>query len=365
MKSFLRITIFLSLIAFLAYFFLFEYKKGESAVENIQNLILSTASTNDESFDEPKPNEESLPRKDLTVSTWIPYWDESRGFEIFENNAKKIESVSPVWFYTNANGTLTQRKTDTVISSFVTKVHAKKGKVIPTITNGSSSELAVITGSRELTDKHIAEIVATVNKFGFDGIDIDYENLDGKTKDSYSAFIEKLGAKLHENNKLLTIAVLPKTDNVIYQFSTSRQAQDWSRIGAAVDEFRIMGYDWSHNSTTEAGPIAPTYWIKEILDYAVTQVPKEKIVLGIPLYGYKWCPGGVTALTYDQVLELKNNSNVTFDESSGENKMVVDNCEAWYHDSRTVNVRKEIALDYEIKGVVFWRLGGEDPEIWK
>ncbi len=361
----IKLIIFAILSIFVGYFFLFKFEKGEEAVQTAQNFILSAASTNEENFTTPKPDEDNLPEHEITVSAWIPYWDESRGFQTFSDNADQIESVSPVWFYVNADGTLTQRKSDVSITTYVKQVHDKEGKVIPTITNASSLEFSNIINNPTLLEKHVNEIEKAAKRFNFDGIDIDYENLEGKDKDAFSNFISKLGDLLHRDNKLLTIAVLPKTDNIIYQFSSSRQAQDWEEIGKYVDEFRIMGYDWTHNSTTEHGAISPIYWLEEILEYSLTIVPKEKVVLALPLYGYYWKTGGVEALTWEQTDALKNSGTYEWDDSAKENHVIVGNANAWYHDARSIEERKKLAEEYKIKGVVYWRLGGEDPDIWK
>ena len=175
----------------------------------------------------------------------------------------------------------------------------------------------------------------------------------------------ELADDLHSKGKVLTIAVLPKSDNIIYQFSSSRQAQDWEAIGKAVDEFRIMGYDWTHNSTTDPGPISPTYWIDEILRYAISKIDPSKIVLGLPLYGYHWRTDSVSALTFEDAIHLnKTNNSYEWDQASQENHLIVDSGEAWYHDAKSIGIRREQARKYGIKGVVYWRLGGEDPEIW-
>ncbi len=300
----------------------------------------------------------------LEISAWIAYWDIKRGFNTAQENKEEIDSVSPVWFYTNADGSISKRNPSTY-EEYVEKIHNNNQKIIPTITNSSAEELSQIINNEKILEFHIDQITALAQDYNFDGIDIDYENLNGEDKESFSNFIKILGQKLHEKNKLLTIAVLPKTDNLIYQFSQSRQAQDWEEIGEAVDEFRIMGYDWTHNSTTNAGAISPVYWLEEILEYALEKVDRNKIVLGLPLYGYYWKGNNVSALTWEDAKELEQSGTKEFDTLTQENKIVTDQGEAWYQDAESIKLRINLAKEKGIKGVVFWRLGGEDPNIWK
>lgn len=333
---------------------LLGYAKEKVKATPIKDLIVN------------KPSEEDLSENhDLTTSAWIPYWDQNRGFEIALNNSDKLDSVSPVWFYVNGDGSLTERN----LSNFAFRVGEMRGagiQIVPTVTNPSSEEFSLILNNDQTRARHIQNIVNAVERYEFDGIDLDYENLEASDRTIFSQFIKELSEELHSRNKLLTIAVLPKTDNIIYQFSASRQAQDYEAIGTYVDEFRIMAYDWSHNSTTEAGAVSPSYWIEEVVRYALGKVESSKVVLGAPLYGYYWQGAQVSALTWEDAQELINNGGENiWDTSTQENQIIVGNYEAWYHDARTIEARRAIAARYGIKGVVYWRLGGEDPDIWK
>lgn len=359
-------VIILSIISGGAFFYAKNRPQDNNTIESAKEAILSATENIAEKAKEritiPKPSEEDLIRKEkIDTSAWIPYWDEARGFGIYEENSDIIESVSPVWFYANPDGTLTERRPNE-FEEKINRVHSAGGEIIPTITNPSAQELSNIINDTNLTNVHIQNIVETAVKYNLDGIDIDYESLLATDKDAFSKFIKILGEELHKNRKLLTIAVLPKSANIIYQFSASRQAQDWEAIGKYVDEFRIMGYDWTHNSTTDPGSISPTYWLKEILEYATETVDSEKIVLGLPLYGYYWKEDGVSALTWEDVIELEGDINL--DQNTLEKVIKTETGEAWFQDAETINYRRELARDFGIKGVIYWRLGGEDPSIW-
>lgn len=369
MKKIIGIFTLLTIFLLIGYLSLFQTKETQNVLNKTQYFISKTKKsikeTSVQDLISNKPNEKDLvENEDLYTAAWIPYWDEGRGFETVSQYPEKLNSVSPTWFYVNADGTLTGRNP----SSFTEKVsiaHENDTTIIPTITNASSLELSTILNDKSLRTKHIAEIVSKTEEYGFDGIDIDYENLEAKDRSVFSEFIEELAEALHTKGKILTIAVLPKSDNIVYQFSLSRQAQDWERIGEAVDEFRIMGYDWTHNSTTDSGAISPTYWLEEILGYALSKVDDKKIVLGLPLYGYYWRTSGVSALTWIDINTMQNNGATTsLDTSTQENVMTTESGIAWYQDAESIGTRRDIVRKFGIKGVVYWRLGGEDPGIW-
>jgi len=370
MKKIIAIFTFLIIILLGGYIFFFQIEETQNVLNKTQHFISQTKEAIKETpiqdliSDKPKV-EELIKNENLYTAGWIPYWDENRGFEIVSQNSKQLNSVSPTWFYVNVDGTLTERNPG-LFAGKVAIAHKNNVTIIPTISNPSSTKLSVILNDTGLRTKHINEIITKVETYNFDGIDIDYENLEAADRSVFSTFIEELAYALHAKGKVLTIAVLPKSDNIVYQFSPSRQAQDWGRIGAVVDEFRIMGYDWTHNSTTDAGAISPTYWLEEILGYALSKVEKEKIVLGLPLYGYYWKTSGVSALTWEDVEEMRNNGATTsLDTASQENVLTTNIGTAWYQNAESIEIRRDIARKFGIKGVIYWRLGGEDHGIWE
>lgn len=368
LKTISLALILLSILISTVFGFIYFFKlKSSEKTETAEKILakLENQKTSIINLIQNNPPEE-IKHSEIYTTAWIPYWDENRGFEAFKQNHEEINSVSPTWFYANSDGALTERN-PAGFSEKVQLVHDLGGKIIPSVTNPSSIELSSILNNDKLRSKHITEIKGTALKYNFDGIDIDYENLEAKDKDIFSTFVKELSEELHKDGKLLTIAVLPKSDNIIYQFSPSRQAQDWKEIGKYVDEFRIMGYDWTHNSTTGPGPISPVYWLEEIVKYGVLNISAEKIVLGLPLYGYQWGENGTKALTWEQAADIINTNNLQpiWDDESKENKFLFNGMETWYHDAKTVKERMKIAQKYKLQGVAFWRLGGEDPEIWK
>jgi spore germination protein len=59
-------------------------------------------------------------------------------------------------------------------------------------------------------------------------------------------------------------------------------AQDFRAIGVAVDEVRVMTYDYSWD-TSPPGPIAPADWVREVIAWTVTEIPRHKVVLCVVL----------------------------------------------------------------------------------
>ncbi len=312
---------------------------------------------------------------DMYIAGWIAYWDFEGGFQTLKSNSKNFSSVSPTWYSLSPRGNLIAKNTARN-SSIIKYCQDKNITIIPSISNSNAEELSIVLNNRKVLDKHVNHLVQEAKKYNYDGIDIDYEHIKAEDKDAFSNFIEQLGNKLHRNGKKLTIAILWKNDldGIIEAASSSRAAQDWEKIGKSVDEFRIMAYDYTH-SYQKSGPIAPKDWIISIIEYAKEHVDTSKIVLGLPLYAYEWTEGttGAKALVWDNIQEIKSNQQYKimtdqFDPKSLEKKLIYTSGNhkkvIWYQDGEVTRKRVELAKSYGIEKFAFWRLGGEDPNIF-
>lgn len=323
----------------------------------------------------------SVPEKsrDIYIAAWIPYWDLTSSVESYKNNIEYIDSLSPTWYYVKPDGSLGLKNTahSQASSDLIALCTENDTDIIPSISNSNADTLSLVLNNEAILNNHIHAIVNEVNTYDYDGIDIDYEHINSSDKEAFSNFIRLLSEKLHTNGKVLTIAILWKNEleSLINTVSESRAAQDWKEIGKYVDEFRIMAYDYTHSYETE-GPIAPKEWIKSIILFANENVPKDKIVLGLPLYAYEWNKDSsdAKALVYSDVESIKQNSNnlIVRDELNEEywEKQLIYQVSGiekvvWYQDSEVTEKRAELAQEYGINKFVFWRLGGEGQGLYK
>lgn len=351
------------LVAFLLIVSFHLIPKKES--DNITNLSVSTTTITTTTTTTNNTEDQTI---DNAFSAWISYWDFQNGVTSYSNNPEVFISISPTWYFVQSDGSIGLRNTARG-ENLRLLAQENSTKLIPSINNSSAEALSNILNSPSLRNVHINSILNEIETYGYDGIDIDYELMLSTDTEEFTLFLKELSEKLHHNNKVLTIAILWKTNVVaaLDQFSSTRSAQNWSGISKYVDEFRIMAYDYTGSDKTE-GPIAPIYWIEDILKYAVAVVPNEKIVLGLPLYAYKWNDGNTEAraLVWEDVqLYIQNNDcSDTFDINKQEKKLICENDIIWYQDKEATESRIELANSYGIYKFVFWRLGGEDPTIW-
>lgn len=307
---------------------------------------------------------ETSPRRP-EVTIWAPYAGQLE-IDTLTANADLIREVNFFWYELGRDGRISGGvKSQPALE----RARALGMRVVPSIVNRGFSREAVLTAieTPEARASHIAAIVELVESNGYDGVDIDYESLAAEDRDLFTLFIEELAAALHARDKELSIAVHAKTDDAGAWGGPA--AQDWPRLAAAVDRFKIMTYDY-HHGASPAGPIAPLSWIDAVLRYAATVAPPRKTYVGIHFYGYEWVGGSGRGIEWRQAVKTAQmyNAAIQRDESG----------EAWfrYDDGRyTVyfadaeNLRVKLpaisAAHPDLAGIAIWRLGGEDPENWR
>jgi len=306
---------------------------------------------------------------ELKESGWIPNWAFDLGYESLIENKGIIDTVNPVLYSMNSNGDIVSRGiSDTNIQKLLTYCKKNNIRVIPTVGSYDLNAMSNHFGSKEAYTKNINTILTEIERYGFDGIDLDYEVISSTEKDNYILFIKDLSYQLKQRNKILSVTVFAQWSNATYlDHQDTRSVQDYSEIGKYADEVRVMAYDYTLQSSKVPGPIGPISWIRQVLEYTTKHIPKEKVWLGVHLYGYEWIDNRTVALTYTSVKSILSNPNIngTFKKDLGEGyaEFGCENglrCVMYYQNNEGVDMRRDIAKEYEIAGVSYWRLGGEE-----
>lgn len=308
----------------------------------------------------------------LHVAAWITTnWDVEDARRAFDKNLDVFDTISPFWYNMDPDGNLSTKGGARDVG-LIQEAHQNGIRVIPTITNNFSSEKATQVLSTPASRKHHIEVILNeVLSHDFDGIDIDYENVATSDREAFSSFVTDLAAALHTRGKILSVTVQAKLSDT--NNWNGPGATDYAVIGPIVDQFRIMTYDY-HRSNSDPGPIAPIPWIKQAIAYAKQYVAPEKILAGLPFYGYDWSlthgEDDTSAITWDGVQqELKQfHPTVEWDAEAGESyyKYTSDGGEnlVYFQDARSIKAKTEAIMESGVAGVTIWRLGSEDPEIF-
>jgi spore germination protein YaaH len=312
----------------------------------------------------------------LRVGAWVTYWDQDRGFERLE---AAPEAVHDVFFFAGAlteNGGLLLNGDTTLLQDAIRRIRRGGGRPWLTIvndvhhTNGERARLKDRTVvHRMLSDKdrrrqHCSAIVELAGRLGVSGVDIDYENLDYEDRDGFTTFIKELAAELDAQGLSLSVTVQSKT-----RPSRSRGpgAADWEGLCRSA-RLQIMLYNL-HSGRTEPGPIATPAWIKDVLRYAGTQCPQERIVPVLKLIGIDWSGDASRSALYAEATSRAREHGVTI-ERDGESDAPFFRYTApdgdhtvYFEDAESIERKLDVIRSMGLTAVVFWRLGGEDPAL--
>ncbi len=229
-----------------------------------------------------------------------------------------------------------------------------------------NSDILVRSVSNEdQRQKLIAALLTQIDKYKFGGITIDIEEVPQSSQTNLFVFMKELRAELQTRGLILAQAV--PFDN-----------PDWNykAYASVTDYLMLMAYD-QHWSTGEAGPVAGQDWYESILKKRMAELSPAQTIVCFGNYGYNWANDKSEAedLSFQESLltakdsldsptEIKfdpvsKNPYFTYTEEDGKNHAV------WFLDASTAFNEMQIAAPYKPAGFALWRLGSEDPSLWK
>ncbi|MDP4173754.1 MAG: glycosyltransferase [Bacteroidota bacterium] len=289
-------------------------------------------------------------------------WD-AQSFYSLRDNIEKLNMVMPEWFFFQDNADTINTDIDFRAFSFMQN---HKIKILPMVSNYYNNKWNPQSAERIISSKpkrtrFIKSILNALKKYSFSGINIDIESISEKYKTQLQEFQKELFEALSTHGYIVSQDV--PVDDSTYDYAVLQKYNNY---------LMIMAYDL-HYADSDPGPIADIKWVEYHLIKAVNQVPSEKLVLGIPAYGYDW-PKGSSAedISYQESLvrAKESDSKIDFDNNNYnlQYSYYDDNDhshQVWFTDAATCFNLIRTANDFGCAGVALWRLGGEDPRLWR
>lgn len=223
--------------------------------------------------------------------------------------------------------------------------------------------LRALLSSSSLQERFIQNLIDILPN-GVAGVHIDFEGMEAAYRVTYSSFLVTLKATLHERGLLLTIAVPAKRSE------WEAPGYDFASIGRTCDAVTIMTYD-EHYAGGEAGPIASLTWMTQALDYAIQFIPRQKILVGIPVYGYDWSSGPTQMIPLKDIPTLINQTGarILWSDPAVEPYFYYWNERlrhtVWFESELSAKIRFGLVKSYRIRGIAIWRLGYETNRFWQ
>ena len=238
--------------------------------------------------------------------------------------------------------------------------------------NFSSERAALLLSDRQRQEELIAQMEAVIAEKGYQGVDVDFEYIPGAQREAYAAFVARLRERVAPLPVLVALA--PKTwadqPGLLYE------GHDYALLGAAADYVLLMTYEWGYTY----GPpmaVAPLPNVRAVLDYAVTEMPEEKIYLGVPNYGYDWPLPFVQGTTKAQSisnqraieLAVEYGVEIQYDETVQSPFFHYTDAggtvhEVWFEDARSMEAKLRLIAEYGFRGAGFWNLMRPFSQTW-
>lgn len=216
----------------------------------------------------------------------------------------------------------------------------------------------------------LQNIVALAKTPNLTGINIDFEGIYPADRDAYTSFVADLAAQLHAIHSTLILSVPAKTaDNVNNDWSWP---YNYAALGQSADYLQVMTYD-EHVPGQAPGPVAGSDWMQASLQYAATQIPANKILLGLPAYGYDWnlTTNAGASVAWKNMPALLAATGATPKWDATSNSAYIDYTaadgaphEVWYETPQSIQIKARYATAFKLAGVSMWALGLEDASFW-
>lgn len=320
----------------------------------------------DHAFDPTRPVDDP---PEITVYGYWPYWGDPLPTVPWD----QLTHVAIFDVTLDADGGLTDTEhwTDHAADA-VSLAEPYDVHVDLTVTSFDDAVMSAVLASRDKRRAAVAALATLVDDYGADGVNVDFEGLPAGSKAAFVIFIQELAAEVGE-----VFIAMPAVDWA--------GAYDYDQLALASDGLFVMGYDY-HYSGGDPGPVSPLQpsatWGDYSLawsvdDYQRWGAPRDKVILGLPLYGVDWpttshaVPGtktgrGAASLYADAVASGASLGRHWDDDSSTPYAFPSADHQLWYDDDESLDAKIGLAVDEGLQGIGFWALtyDNQDPALW-
>ena len=237
----------------------------------------------------------------------------------------------------------------------------------------SSERIHTILTDGAVKNRLLSSILTVYRQNGYRGADLDFEFIPREDAQAYAQFTARLRELLNPLGGIVLVDLAPKTSAA--QRGALYEGHDYRLLGDAADYVFLMTYEWGYTY----GPpmaVAPLRNVRLVVEYALKEIPAEKIWMGIPNYGYDWTlpfrqgsrahslsnPEAVAlAFQYRTAIRFDPAAQSPWfrytDEAGREH-------EVWFEDARSIQAKLALAHEYGLRGVSYWNLSRPFPQNW-
>ncbi|NLY21676.1 MAG: SH3 domain-containing protein [Tissierellia bacterium] len=286
------------------------------------------------------------------------------------SNIPGVNVVSPTWFsITDGQGSIADRGNLDYVKSYQNLGKEVWGMVDNSLNASSPMITHEALSSANTRQQIISNLLSKFRYYGMDGINIDFENIQVEDRDNLTQFMRELYPIFKENGMTVSIAVTPR----IYS-DVEKEQYDRAALSECSDYVILMAYDQHWASSSEAGSVAEHRWVENNLNVLFRQIPREKLVLGVPLYIRIWneTDGRVSSQSVGMEVAnefIRNNDfqmewDTTAKQYVGHKEMDNGLYSVWMENAESISHKVALVPKYNLGGVASWRKGFETYDVW-
>lgn len=282
-----------------------------------------------------------------------------------------LDILSPTWFdITDRDGTVKNKAE----RAYVDEAHAKGYRVWALVTNSFDRDLTrEVLANPRARENVIRQLAVYSMIYDLDGINIDFENVYDEDKDRLTAFVGEMSDMFRQMGLISSIDVTVPAQSSYWSLCFDRKA-----LAEKVDYMMVMTYDEHWASCPVSGSVASLPWVETNIEKMLKLVPREKLLLGIPLYTREWIEmneyGKIRTKSktrwmedIDEIMRDKKITPTWLPESGQdylEYKEDGRTHRIWVENAKSIKERLSLVHKYELAGVASWRKGFETEDIW-
>lgn len=297
------------------------------------------------------------------------FWQYGSNLNTLGNKIDGVDVVSPTWYeLKNSYGEITSEYS----KKYYDKAKENGYQIWPIVTNGIDSvnylpaDTSAMLNSEQNRENFIKNLLNLAKQHNLDGINIDFESMKEEDRLVYTQFIRELAPVFRSEGIKVSV------DMYFVSYI------DRKGIGAASDYVILMGYDQRGNWSSESGSISEIPWVEGNIESLInsSNIPPEKIILGVPFYTRLWTEKSGSSKPTTKVYDMNDCQDLLksrkliakYDEKSGQNYVEYSKgsmtYKLWLEDETSMKNRINIINKYNLAGISGWQKGLETQNIW-
>ena len=277
--------------------------------------------------------------------------------------ASGVNVLAPTWYsVTDSSGSMSCYAS----AGLVNKMHQRGTDVWALVSDFDTNvDFAALYSSKKARTNMVNTLINDAEKYGFDGINLDFENIKSAYAKDYLQFVRELSIACERKGLVLS------TDN--YKPEAYNRCYNLKEQSRFVDYVIVMAYD-EHYAGTDAGSVASLPFVKEAVEDTVQLVGKEHVIAGIPFYTRIWTTtdGNTTSRAVGMqaaVDQLNSDGQVAlWNDDCGQYvaSYTVGNStrQIWFEEEKSIEVKMQVIQENNVAGVAGWKLGLEKSSVW-